>query len=81
MNLLKQQFIFLTQLLLKIPVFDLNMLFVFHRTSAIDIQSEVEFLLPIHYFLASGKLIRLSVYTVLVILIFIAEELTLSASD
>ena len=36
-NLLKQEFIFSAQLLLKIPVFELNNHFVFHQTSAVVI--------------------------------------------
>ena len=35
---------FSTQLLLKIPEFELNIRFVFHRIRALDIQSIVEFL-------------------------------------
>ena len=61
-NLLKQEFIFLTQLLLKIPVFELNIPFVFHRTWAIDIQSILEFLQLIYDFLASNNTVIPFVY-------------------
>ena len=61
-NLLKQDFIFPTQFLLKIPVFELNNRLVFHRTQAVDIQSIIDLLQLIHDFLISGNKVRSSVY-------------------
>ena len=61
-NLLKQEFIFSTQLLLKISVFELNIRFVFHRTCTVDIQSIVELLQLIPDFLTSDNKVKLPVY-------------------
>ena len=53
---------FSTQLPLKIPVFQLNNLLLFHRTWAIDIQSILEFLQLIHDFLDNGNIFRSRIY-------------------
>ena len=57
-----RSYFFSTQLLLKIPVFDLNNPFVFRRIWAVDIQSILEISQLIHDFLASDNTIRLSIY-------------------
>ena len=49
--------------MLKIPAFELNVPFVFHRTRAIDVQLILKFLQLIHDFLASNSTVTPSVYT------------------
>ena len=72
---------FSTQLLLKIPVFDLNNRFVFYRTLAVVIQSKFKFLNLTHDFLASSNTVTSSVYKFLFILVReMAEWLMHSAS-
>ena len=66
-NLLKQELIFSTQFLLKIPVFELNNHLVFHWTWAVDMQSIIELLQLIHNFLTSGNKVRSSVRIFLVV--------------
>ena len=46
---------FATQVLLRIPLFELNNRFVFHRTLAVHIQSKLEFLLFGYDFLTSNN--------------------------
>ena len=54
---------FSTQLLLKIPVFELNNRFVFYRTCAVDIQSIVKISQSILYFLTSSDKVASSMNT------------------
>ena len=61
-QLLKQEFTFFKSLLLNLPVFQLNNRFVFHRTSAVNLQSILKFLQPIYNVLASDNTCRSSVY-------------------
>ena len=64
LNLLKQKLIFLIQLLLKILVIEFNNRFVFHQTSAVDIQLILDiFLFDLdHDFVECGNTLRLSAY-------------------
>ena len=55
---------FPTQLLLIIPVFELNVLFVFHQTWAINMQSILEFSQLIHDFLVNHNTVTPSVCNV-----------------
>ena len=66
-NLLKQELIFSTEFLLKIPVFELNNRLAFHRTRAVDIQLIIELLQLTHDFLISGNKVRSSVYIFIVV--------------
>ena len=54
--------VYFFQLLLKIPMIQLNNRFEFHRFWALDIQSILEVLQITHDFLASGNKVRSSVY-------------------
>ena len=58
----KSLFFFSTQLLLKIPLFELNNCFLFHQTWAVDIRSIHEFLQLSHDLLESDNTITPSVY-------------------
>ena len=53
---------FFNSLPLKIPVFELNNIFVFHRTKDVNIQSIVKLLQLIYDFLTSDNKVRSSVY-------------------
>ena len=49
-----------TQLLVKMPVLEINNRFVLHRTSAVEIQSILKFLQLIHDYLASGDCLEVT---------------------
>ena len=67
-NLLEQDFIiFFNSPPVKNNSVSVNNHFVFHRTSAVDIQSIVYLLQPIHDFLTCGKKVRSSVNLFLIV--------------
>ena len=67
-------YVFSTQLLHKIPVFELNNRFVFYRTWIVDIQSILVFLQPIHDFMSSDNTVTSSIYIFLVQLVDESED-------
>ena len=60
-------YLFFTQLLLKMSVFELNKCFTFQQTLAFDKQSIVEFLDLIHDFHTSGSKVISSVFIFLIV--------------